>query len=36
MRIAICDDEMISLDRACMMLEKWAELRNIPLEILTG
>lgn len=33
MRIAICDDEMISLDRACMMLEKWAGLRNIPLEI---
>ncbi len=33
MKIAICDDEAISLELTCMMLEDWALLRHISIEI---
>lgn len=33
MKIAICDDELSSLDQTCEVLDKWARLRHMPLTI---
>ena len=33
MKVAVCDDEAIFVDRICALLERWAQKRNLCLSL---